>query len=46
MSDVIYNEINGFVIVMLFSNVEKNVCLIGFIVYMDIVDFNVVNVFL
>ena len=44
MSDVIYNETNGFVIATLPSNVEKNVRSIGFIAHMDTADFNAVNV--
>ena len=35
MSDVIYNETNGFVIATLPSNVEKDVRSIGFIAHMD-----------
>ena len=44
MSDVIYNETNGFVIATLPSNVEKDVRSIGFIAHMDTADFNAVNV--
>lgn len=42
--DVFYNEDNGFVMGILLSNVDYEVCFIGFIFYMDIVDFNVVGV--
>ncbi|EOI01739.1 peptidase T [Enterococcus moraviensis ATCC BAA-383] len=44
MSDVIYNETNGFVIATLPSNIEKDVRSIGFIAHMDTADFNAVNV--
>lgn len=44
MSDVIYNENNGFVIATLPSNVDKEVRSIGFIAHMDTADFNAVNV--
>ncbi|WP_438758811.1 peptidase T [Enterococcus sp. AZ126] len=44
MSDVIYNETNGFVIATLPSNVDKEVRSIGFIAHMDTADFNAVNV--
>ncbi|MGX7264002.1 peptidase T [Enterococcus crotali] len=44
MSDVIYNEANGFVIATLPSNIEKKVRSIGFIAHMDTADFNAVNV--
>ncbi|MBP2099922.1 peptidase T [Enterococcus rivorum] len=44
MSDVLYNEANGFVMATLPSNIEKNVRSIGFIAHMDTADFNAVNV--
>lgn len=44
MSDVIYNETNGFVIATLPSNTEKDVRSIGFIAHMDTADFNAENV--
>jgi tripeptide aminopeptidase len=44
MSDVTYNETNGFVIATLPSNVEQEVRSIGFIAHMDTADFNAVNV--
>ena len=44
MSDVIYNEKNGFVIATLPSNIDKNVRSIGFIAHMDTADFNAENV--
>lgn len=44
MSDVIYNETNGFVIATLPSNIDKEVRSIGFIAHMDTADFNAVNV--
>ena len=44
MSDVIYNESNGFVIATLPSNIEKKVRTIGFISHMDTADFNAENV--
>ncbi|ALS37752.1 tripeptide aminopeptidase [Enterococcus rotai] len=44
MSDVLYNEKNGFVIATLPSNIEKDVRSIGFIAHMDTADFNAVNV--
>lgn len=44
MSDVIYNESNGFVIATLPSNTEKDVRTIGFIAHMDTADFNAENV--
>ncbi|ALS00225.1 peptidase T [Enterococcus silesiacus] len=44
MSDVIYNEANGFVIATLPSNVDKEVRSIGFIAHMDTADFNAINV--
>lgn len=44
MSDVIYNETNGFVIATLPSNTDKEVRSIGFIAHMDTADFNAENV--
>ncbi|MTD38032.1 peptidase T [Erwinia sp. CPCC 100877] len=44
MSDVTYNEANGFVMATLPSNVEKEVRSIGFIAHMDTADFNAVGV--
>ncbi|KAF9404312.1 hypothetical protein HW555_014398 [Spodoptera exigua] len=44
MSDVVYNETNGFVIATLPSNTEKDVRSMGFIAHMDTADFNAVNV--
>lgn len=44
MSDVLYNEANGFVMATLPSNIEKNVRSIGFIAHMDTADFNAENV--
>jgi tripeptide aminopeptidase len=44
MSDVSYNEANGFVMATLPSNVDKEVRSIGFIAHMDTADFNAVNV--
>ncbi|WP_207694867.1 peptidase T [Enterococcus sp. DIV0212c] len=44
MSDVVYNETNGFVIATLPSNIDKEVRSIGFIAHMDTADFNAVNV--
>lgn len=44
MSDVIYNETNGFVIATLPSNTDKDVRSIGFIAHMDTADFNAENV--
>ncbi|MGX7243698.1 peptidase T [Enterococcus quebecensis] len=44
MSDVKYNETNGFVIATLPSNIDKDVRSIGFIAHMDTADFNAVNV--
>ncbi|MFV0558497.1 MAG: peptidase T [Enterococcus sp.] len=44
LSDVIYNESNGFVIATLPSNIEKAVPTIGFIAHMDTADFNAENV--
>lgn len=44
MSDVIYNESNGFVIATLPANTEKAVRTIGFIAHMDTADFNAENV--
>jgi tripeptide aminopeptidase len=44
MSDVIYNEKNGFVIATLPSNIDKEVRSIGFIAHMDTADFNAVGV--
>ncbi len=44
LSNVLYNEKNGFVIATLPSNIEKDVRSIGFIAHMDTADFNAVNV--
>ncbi|WP_086349364.1 peptidase T [Candidatus Enterococcus clewellii] len=44
MSDVFYNESNGFVIATLPANTEKSVRTIGFIAHMDTADFNAENV--
>ncbi|THE15540.1 peptidase T [Enterococcus hirae] len=44
LSDVIYNEENGFVIGTLPSNIDHPVRSIGFIAHMDTADFNAVNV--
>ncbi|AQP52951.1 peptidase T [Vagococcus penaei] len=44
MSDVFYNEKNGFVIATLPSNVKHDVRSIGFIAHMDTADFNAKNV--
>lgn len=44
LTNVFYNEENGFVIGTLPSNVEKKVRSIGFIAHMDTADFNAVNV--
>ena len=44
MSDVFYNEENGFVIATLPSNTDKEVRSMGFIAHMDTADFNAVNV--
>ncbi|MGG5343685.1 peptidase T [Enterococcus sp. AZ192] len=44
MSDVTYNETNGFVSATLPSNIEKEVRSIGFIAHMDTADFNAVDV--
>ncbi|WP_195960669.1 peptidase T [Enterococcus casseliflavus] len=44
LSDVHYNEANGFVIATLPSNVEHDVRSIGFIAHMDTADFNAENV--
>ncbi|MBO0440185.1 peptidase T [Candidatus Enterococcus ikei] len=44
MSDVVYNETNGFVIATLPSNIDKEVRSIGFIAHMDTADFNAVDV--
>lgn len=44
MSDVFYNESNGFVIATLPANTEKAVRTIGFIAHMDTADFNAENV--
>ncbi|KAF1298680.1 peptidase T [Enterococcus sp. JM4C] len=44
LSDVSYNDANGFVIATLPSNTEKDVRSIGFIAHMDTADFNAVNV--
>ena len=44
MSDVFYNEENGFVIATLPSNTDKDVRSIGFIAHMDTADFNAVGV--
>lgn len=44
MTDVVYNETNGFVIATLPSNIDKEVRSIGFIAHMDTADFNAINV--
>lgn len=44
LTNVFYNEENGFVIGTLPSNIEKKVLSIGFIAHMDTADFNAVNV--
>lgn len=44
LSDVFYNDKNGFVIGTLPSNTEKTVRSIGFIAHLDTADFNAVNV--
>lgn len=44
MSDVIYNEKNGFVMATLPSNTTKEVRSMGFISHLDTADFNAVNV--
>ncbi|MHC5216039.1 peptidase T [Enterococcus sp. LJL128] len=44
MTDVIYNDKNGFVIATLPANTDKDVRTIGFIAHMDTADFNAVNV--
>ncbi len=44
MSDVFYNDENGFVIATLPSNTDKNVRSMGFIAHMDTADFNAENV--
>ncbi|MFV0561198.1 MAG: peptidase T [Enterococcus sp.] len=44
LSDVFYNEANGFVMGTLPSNCDKEVRSIGFISHMDTADFNAVNV--
>lgn len=44
MSEVAYNEANGFVTATLPSNTTKEVRSIGFIAHMDTADFNAVNV--
>lgn len=44
LSDVHYNESNGFVIATLLSNVDHDVRSIGFIAHMDTADFNAENV--
>ncbi|MBO0471977.1 peptidase T [Enterococcus sp. DIV0242_7C1] len=44
MSEVTYNETNGFVSASLPSNIEKEVRSIGFIAHMDTADFNAVDV--
>ncbi|EMF0219197.1 peptidase T [Enterococcus hirae] len=44
LTNVFYNEENGFVIGTLPSNIEKKVRSIGFIAHMDTADFNAVNV--
>lgn len=44
LTNVFYNEENGFVIGTLPSNIEKRVRSIGFIAHMDTADFNAVNV--
>lgn len=44
MSDVLYNESNGFVMATLPANTEKEVPSIGFIAHLDTADFNAVDV--
>ncbi|MGI6156106.1 MAG: peptidase T [Enterococcus lemanii] len=44
LSDVFYNEANGFVMATLPANTTKKVPAIGFIAHMDTADFNAVNV--
>ncbi|MBL1229450.1 peptidase T [Enterococcus sp. BWB1-3] len=44
MSEVFYNEDNGFVIATLPGNTDKDVRTIGFIAHMDTADFNAENV--
>lgn len=44
LSDVFYNETNGFVMATLPANTTKKVPSIGFIAHMDTADFNAVNV--
>ncbi|HPR81954.1 MAG TPA: peptidase T, partial [Enterococcus sp.] len=44
LSDVHYNETNGFVVATLPTNTDKEVPAIGFIAHMDTADFNAVNV--
>ncbi|HIZ54196.1 MAG TPA: peptidase T [Candidatus Enterococcus avicola] len=44
MSDVLYNESNGFVMATLPSNTTKKVRSMGFIAHLDTADFNAVNV--
>lgn len=44
LTDVIYNETNGYVIATLPSNTDKPVKTIGFIAHMDTADFNAENV--
>ena len=44
MSDVLYNESNGYVMATLPSNTTKNVRSMGFIAHLDTADFNAVNV--
>lgn len=44
MTDVVYNDENGFVTAVLPSNTEKNVRSIGFIAHMDTADFNAKDV--
>lgn len=44
LSDVFYNEANGFVMATLPANTTKKVPSIGFIAHMDTADFNAVNV--
>ena len=44
MSDVFYNEANGFLTATLPANTDKKVSSIGFIAHLDTADFNAVNV--
>lgn len=44
MSDVLYNESNGFVMATLPSNTTKKVRSMGFIAHLDTADFNAINV--